>query len=436
MVFFPLSFLCRQVLFYNMKTYFIFAFVFSLVLLCGCLGRDCGSPGDCPTRTCFSVECIGSRCVYSPISGCCGNDVCEPGEGYGNCSSDCPDCDDLDECTRDVFDFHRRKCVNTPILDVVCCGNGLCEVGESFLDCARDCPDCDDGNICTRDGFDFHRQVCVNTLIVPCCGDGFCDEDTESSLDCLLDCPSCDDNYALTVDIFNYSTQKCSNSPLLLLAEGFRYSYVTAHCRQCPEHDSFIYVTEESDRFWKGVSAIKLDETGKAYLSRWRVDRGSLDLSITFPLPEDGLSGDVVYLSDVREVQAASEVGDSVLPFYLLVLREMFGLDLDELFTAYNTGIAPSPGQTAVFSTSDPVFYGDYPVYRISIDVYQDEKLTDSGFFVVSAVGPYLMLDLNVGDGPRVSFRGAEERDFSLDDFEGFVISEWSPPLEPKPPKK
>jgi len=145
------------------------------------------------------------------ISNCCGNKICEVGETYATCPADCPNCDDDNKCTKDHYDYHEHKCVNTPTLDVVCCGNTVCETGETYQNCPRDCPNCDDANECTIDSYDYHQQKCVNEPIIPCCGNGICDEGVETHSDCPTDCPNCDDNNRLTADSFNYETQKCEH---------------------------------------------------------------------------------------------------------------------------------------------------------------------------------------------------------------------------------
>jgi len=173
--------------------------------------RECKTADDCLTKDCFTTQCTDKKCVYSPIPDCCGNEICEVGETYESCAADCPDCDDINDCTLDSYDYHEQKCVNKPIIDVVCCGNGICELGETYEDCVRDCPDCNDENQCTEDSYDYHGQKCVNKIIVPCCGNGICDEDVETYLDCPTDCPDYDDDNKLTTDSFNYQTQKCEN---------------------------------------------------------------------------------------------------------------------------------------------------------------------------------------------------------------------------------
>lgn len=160
-----------------------------VIFIIGCAEKECESDADCLTKDCFTVKCTDTKCVYSPISDCCGNEICEVGEIYPECVVDCPNCDDKNDCTVDEYDYHEQKCVSTIIPNVVCCGNSVCDIGETYEDCTRDCPNCDDENACTEDSYEYHEQKCVNELIIPCCGNGICDEETAESYDtCPSDC--------------------------------------------------------------------------------------------------------------------------------------------------------------------------------------------------------------------------------------------------------
>lgn len=229
-------------------------------MISGCVDKECETGTDCLAKDCFTAECVDNKCSYSPVTDCCGNEICEAGETYPECTADCPNCDDNNDCTVDSYDYHEEKCVNeiiapccgndicdkdaetysncpvdcpncddknnctvdeydhheqecinTPILDVICCGNSACEIGETYSSCARDCPNCDDSNECTKDSYDYHEKECVNEPIIPCCGNGICDEGVEDYSSCSVDCPNCDDDDKLTTDSFDYATQKCEN---------------------------------------------------------------------------------------------------------------------------------------------------------------------------------------------------------------------------------
>lgn len=182
-----------------------------LIFTSGCVEKECEASTDCIDKTCSDVACENSICVYSIISNCCGNDKCEVGEDYTSCFDDCPNCDDNNECTDDSYDYHQEGCVNKLDFDEVCCGNTLCELGEDYNTCTKDCPSCDDNDACTKDSYDYHRQECVNEVIVPCCGNGMCDEGAEDSSSCAVDCPDCDDGNKLTEDSFNHDDQECEN---------------------------------------------------------------------------------------------------------------------------------------------------------------------------------------------------------------------------------
>ena len=179
--------------------------------LCSHIKLTGEQPGCSAKVTCGSQTCKAGVCQIEYISNCCGNKICEIGETYEICPVDCPNCNDNNECTKDYYDYHEHKCVNTPLLDVICCGNTVCETEETYENCPRDCPNCDDDNECTKDSYNYHGQKCINEPIIPCCGNGICDEGIEEYSNCPTDCPNCGDNNKLTVDGFNYETQKCEN---------------------------------------------------------------------------------------------------------------------------------------------------------------------------------------------------------------------------------
>ncbi len=192
-----------------------------MFLISGCAEKECETNEGCPTKTCFTAKCKLNKCVLSPISGCCGNKMCEVGETYPECVVDCPNCDDKNDCTVDEYDYHKQECANTIIPNVICCGNSICELDETYSNCVWDCPNCNDDNECTKDRYEYHEQECVNEAIIPCCGNEICDEDVETYSSCSTDCPNCDDNDKLTTDSFNYGTQKCENVVIPHFIDGF-----------------------------------------------------------------------------------------------------------------------------------------------------------------------------------------------------------------------
>jgi len=204
-----------------MKKLLLIPMLIGILLLSGCVEKECETTSECLDRECFTVQCANYQCVYSAIDDCCGNEICELNESYSTCNSDCPNCDDKNECTIDEYDYYKKECVSTPILDKVCCGNGLCEIGEEYSTCTRDCPNCEDNNDCTKDSYDYHEQECVNAPIIPCCGNDICDKGAETNTNCPADCIVCNDNNKLTSDIFNYETQKCEYAVTHYLIDDF-----------------------------------------------------------------------------------------------------------------------------------------------------------------------------------------------------------------------
>ena len=78
---------------------------------------------------------------------------------------ECPkSCDDNKSCTNDFCNKETRyKCMNT--LKLNCKGNGICETGEYGT---SDCPNCDDGNNCTADSYDIGAKKCINIEMKGC----------------------------------------------------------------------------------------------------------------------------------------------------------------------------------------------------------------------------------------------------------------------------
>lgn len=88
---------------------FAIAFLFST----GFFQKECEAATDCANKTCFTVDCKDNDCIYSAISDCCGNEICEVSENYPGCVADCPNCDDNNRLTADSFNYTTQKCVNT-----------------------------------------------------------------------------------------------------------------------------------------------------------------------------------------------------------------------------------------------------------------------------------------------------------------------------------
>ncbi|MBD3361754.1 DUF4352 domain-containing protein [Candidatus Woesearchaeota archaeon] len=162
-----------------------------VIFLSGCTScpSSCDDGIKCTEDYC-SAE-TNYECAHRDITPCEGNNKCEQGE-YG--TSDCPDCNDNNECTKDEINFETLDCVNTEI--VPCEGNNICEENEYGSD---DCPSCDDSNKCTKDSINYDTLKCVNEPIIPCCGNGKA-ETGET-------CSSCAEDVKCSV-----GTQCCSGS--------------------------------------------------------------------------------------------------------------------------------------------------------------------------------------------------------------------------------
>ena len=63
---------------------------------------------------------------------------------------------------------------------------------------------CNDNNICTKDIFNKENNLCTHTIIIPCCGNTFCEQDSsENYFNCKQDCSFLKDNYIAKVNSCN-----------------------------------------------------------------------------------------------------------------------------------------------------------------------------------------------------------------------------------------
>lgn len=231
----------------------------------------------------FCSEQTNYKCQYNYLSDCCGNLRCESRETYETCSADCPDCDDNNKCTKDSFNYHAHRCVNSPITDITCCGNSVCETGETYQNCAKDCPNCDDDNQCTKDRYDYYLRKCINEIIIPCCGNKLCDEGVENSLNCSKDCPNCNDGNRLTTDNFNYKTQKCENIVTHYFIDDFESGTQKWMSSAVPEDPSAYWATKIEGgntvfqgigHNWTSLSGLKWDNY--IFKTKFKIIKGTI----------------------------------------------------------------------------------------------------------------------------------------------------------------
>lgn len=157
-------------------------------------------PSDC---YCGNLRCEqGESFSVCPID-CkqqiiCGDGKCEADETYISCRQDCPhpcdsmDCNDHNTCTQDSCSIINglHGCFNSPISP--CCGNGICELGEGVWICTADCDlwqcheNCD---YTIQQGVEAKPGSECDAQCSEYCGDGVCGV-IENYKTCLTDCPS------------------------------------------------------------------------------------------------------------------------------------------------------------------------------------------------------------------------------------------------------
>ncbi len=373
------------------KHYSIFGIIaiIGIVLISGCVEKECETATDCADKTCSDGDCTDNKCVYISISDCCGNEKCEPGETYEDCVADCPNCDDKDSCTINEYDYHERKCVNNPILDVVCCGNGICELGETYSNCTRDCPNCNDDVECTKDSYDYHAQRCINEPIIPCCGNGVCEEDAETYSICLKDCPNCDDNNKLTSNSFNYKTQKCENIVTHYFIDDFEEGANNWNFNDekgKPPTTGWSTIVEGGNTVLKGTEHnwANLHKKWDNYIFKFRIKWISGSMHINFRVNKDGryfFADNKLrkqFKSQFEDLISADKKIDAVKGAWNTV--EIRGYDNilnvyinDELFIKYKDADNPYLSGGVAFETLDG---SEFLIDDVEIKVITEEDIT------------------------------------------------------------
>ena len=148
---------------------------------------SCDDKDSCTKDFCSAIT--NYKCQHKIIQNCCGNNICEIGENFENCPKDCLECGSIGDCTVGIFDYQKQQCVYEFIKD--CCGNRICEHNGDYKEnnenCSKDCPNCDDSNSCTIDIWNYENQDCRYEITTNCCGNKICEED-EDRKSCPDDC--------------------------------------------------------------------------------------------------------------------------------------------------------------------------------------------------------------------------------------------------------
>ncbi len=74
------------------KNILLILLLISLILFFSGCGGECKKSSDCPSKTCYIVNCINKECAETPKENCCGNDICEKTETKCSCKKDCGEC--------------------------------------------------------------------------------------------------------------------------------------------------------------------------------------------------------------------------------------------------------------------------------------------------------------------------------------------------------
>lgn len=219
--------------------------------------------------------------------------------------------------------------------------------------------------------------------------------------------------------------------PAFRFQKGYKYDYSsTSYSNQ---QEISVYVTEDNSDYIEGLAGIK--RSGNlASILRFKIRKNDLDLEATYPLAADAISSSSVDYNSVKEIARIGEAGNSLLPFWLILISEtegLSGLNLEELFSK-KTIIASqssSPEATITLKIEDTLIENDLLVDKISIIIKEGKEIKNAGELYVSPIKPYPLLKINLFEGSgSLIFKKLEKKDFSLDDYAGYTIEEWREP--------
>jgi len=174
-----------------------------------CVGHDPCENITCEYSTATCPDGYKATCQNTCVNGTCTE--CEPdcsghevhgdsGNSGQSCKLSCGLCEEenIITCTCDLI--------------IPCDGNGICEEGE--YPASSDCPDCTDEDNCTTDFYNYTTKQCEHEILVPCCGDSVCTEPEENHTTCPEDCEEPEwGNYSnVIISEIMYNPDQCHDS--------------------------------------------------------------------------------------------------------------------------------------------------------------------------------------------------------------------------------
>ncbi len=217
--------------------------------------------------------------------------------------------------------------------------------------------------------------------------------------------------------------------PLLKLQKGYRYDYNGGSSGSLQEIS--IYITEETADEWQGIAGIKRNGNTASIL-RFKIRKSDLNMQATYPLAANKITAQDVEYKSVKDISSIGEAGNSLIPFWFLVWKGAYGLNLDDLFDRKIVTFSQSSSEQITFKVEDTLTDSGFLTYKISITGTEADTVKSLGEIYASPAEPYLIVRLIIfeGGGGSLIYKKMEKDDFSLSDYSGYNIEDYKVAVE------
>ena len=178
-----------------------------------------------------------------------------------------------------------------------------------------------------------------------------------------------------------------------------------------------IYLTNESDEFWTGVTVDVYNETDSA--TGFKISKNNLSLYLSYGSEiNDIISSNITY----HKLDSPGASSSLIFSFIMIYNMQIYDFDFQKLI-ADGSIYDIWGGADIGLSLEGPVEYNDYSAYKITTESLM-------GFYAVyyvSTVEPYLLINWTTtysqGKFSSVTLQSVDDTIFSEDEYTNFVNS-------------